>query len=428
MSDGMSVRTLLGRYYLYRATLSVGFITPIFTLFLLRSLTYSEYGVLSAIYSALVVLGEVPTGYVGDRLGRRASLLLSVVFTVGSLGGFVVVEGFFAYAVLYALWALAMTFRSGSMDAWLYDTLDERLDTERFSHVRGRGDAIQNWTAAATMVGGGLLYGLEPTYPFIAAVVFNSLGVIVLLSLPKNSQYTASGRGDMDRLGPRSAFAIARTHLTQPQLRSFVVYIGLFYAVVGVANSYVQPIAVETLAPYAVVFGVRLPAGSELVHTGQSGPALALGLGVLYAGLTTVASVGGYYAGAIKHRLGVRWSVLLTTIATAVAFVIPLWIGLFALPAFTAMRTARPLVEPIANGYINDHTETIGRATLLSMVSMGSMALRTPIALGTGVVADATTATTAVCLLGCIFLVIGGVVWLLDAVVPNIQTDPKSML
>lgn len=137
-----SDRSLVRRYYLYRATLSVGFITPVFTLFILRSLSFTQVGALSALYSVLSVAGEVPTGYVGDRLGRRASLLLSVVFTVASLAGFVVADGFLWYAVLYALWAIALTFRSGSMDAWLYDTLDERLDAERFSHVRGRGDAV----------------------------------------------------------------------------------------------------------------------------------------------------------------------------------------------------------------------------------------------------------------------------------------------
>lgn len=420
MSDFLSERSLLGRYYLYRATMSVGFITPIFTLFLLRSLTYTQLAALSALYSVLAVVSEVPTGYVGDRLGRRASLLLSVAFTVGSVGGFVVMDGFVPYAFLYALWALALTFRSGSIDAWLYDVLDERLDASQFSHVRGRGDAVQNWTAAVSMVGGGLLYGIEPTYPFVAAVAFNSLGFVTLLSLPKNSQY-ADGREGSDRLGPRAAIAIARDHLVRPPLRSLVVYVGLFYAVISVAQGYVQPMAVETLAPYASQFGMDLRAGTAVARAGKAGPSLALGLGVLYAGLTAVAAVGGYYAGRIEDRLGVRRAVLCVSGITAAALVVPLWIGAFALPMFAAMRTSMPLVKPIANGYINDHTASVGRATLLSVVSMGYMALRTPLALGTGVVADATTATTAVAVLGGLFLAIGGTVWLFGTVAPETE-------
>lgn len=419
---------LVRRYYLYRATLSVGFITPIFTLFLLQSLTFTQVGALSALYSVLSVVGEVPTGYIGDRLGRRTSLLLSVVFTVGSLAGFIVTEGFVWYMFLYALWALALTFRSGSMDAWLYDTLDERLDTSQFSHIRGRGDAVQRWAAAVSMVAGGLLYGIAPTYPFIAAVVFNSLGFVTLLSLPKNRQYAGRSDTETDRLSPVEAVSVVRQHLARPPLRSLVLYLGLFYAVVGVANTYVQPMTVETLAPHAAGFGIQVPTGgaTAAARSGEAGAALALGLGVLYASLTAVASAGGYYAGVIEDRLGIRKAVLAVPVIVAVALVVPLWVALFALPAFAAMRTAKPLVQPIANGYINDHAGDIGRATLLSAVSMFYMTLRTPLALGAGITADATTATTAIAVLGALFLVAGGAVWVLGEVAPETETTVEE--
>ena len=418
-----SDRGLVRRYYLYRATISVGFITPIFTLFLLRTLTFTQVGVLSAVCSALSVVGEIPTGYVGDRLGRRANLLLSVLFTVTSLAGFVLASGFLWYGFLYALWALALTFRSGSMDAWLYDTLSERLDSGQFSHIRGRGDAMQNWTAAVSMVAGGLLYGLDPTYPFVAAVGFNSLGSIALLSLPKNRQYADRGADSDsgDRLHPLETVSVIRTYLARPPLRALVLYIGLFYAVLSVSHTYVQPMVVETLGPYVAALGVQVPAGGPMAaaRAGEAGAALALGLGVLYAALTAVSSAGGYYAGAIEARLGVRKAVVVVPALTAVVLVVPLWIALVALPTFATIRTAKPLVQPIANGYINDHVEAVGRATLLSAVSMSYMALRTPLALAAGVAADATTATTAVAALGGLFLVAGGAVWLFGAIAPE---------
>jgi MFS family permease len=435
-AGGPSERALVRRYYWYRATLSVGFVTPVFTLFLLRSLTFTQVGVLSALYSVLAVVGEVPTGYVGDRLGRRASLLLSVGFTVASLAGFVIVEGFLPYAVLYALWALALTFRSGSLDAWLYDTLDRRLDADRFTHVRGRGDAVQRWTAAVSTVAGGLLYGVAPTAPFVAAVAFNSLGVVALLSLPKNAQYvSADGEGGAgggtgadatdDRPDFRTVVTVASDRLARPPLRSVVLYVGLFYAVVGVAGAYVQPMTVETLAPVAADLGVPLPAGSavEAARSGEAGAVLASGLGVLYALLTAVSSVGGYYAGAVEDRLGVRRAVLLVPGVTVVACILPVWVGLAALPAFAAMRTASPVLQPITNGYVNDHVSGVGRATVLSVVSMVTLLLRTPLALGAGVVADRTTATTAVAVLGGLFLVCGTAIWLAGDVAPAAGDD-----
>jgi hypothetical protein len=104
--------------------------------------------------------------------------------------------------------------------------------------------------------------------------------------------------------------------------------------------------------------------------------------------------------------------------------VVPVGVALLALPTFAAMRTAMPLVQPIATGYVNDRVGNVGRATLLSAVSMFYMALRTPLALGAGMVADATTATVAVGALGALFLAVGGAVWLLGDVAPDV--DPGS--
>jgi MFS family permease len=413
-------RRSVGRYYAYRATLSVGFITPVFTLFLLRTLSFTEVGVLSAVYAGLSVVGEIPTGYVADHLGQRTSLLCSVAATVASLAGFVLVSSFAWYVVLYALWALALTLRSGSIDAWLYEALDEHLDADDFSHVRGRGDAVQRATSAVTMVGGGLLYGLDPTYPFVAAVAFTSLGFVTLLSLPANG-CDGDGDGADTGPGPRETFGLLRRRLLRPPLRSLVLFVGLFAAVLGVAAGYVQPMAVERLGPTASALGVSLPAGGAVAaaRSGSAGPALALGLGVLYAGLSAVSSVGGYYAGAVERRLGVRGTLLAVTVATSVLLVLPVGLALLALPAFVAVRTGPAVFTPVAHGYVNDAVDGAGRATTLSGVSMLSMLVRTPLALAAGVVADATTATTAVATLGAGLFMVGGAVWLAGDVAPG---------
>jgi len=86
---------LVARYYALQATRPTGFIAPIFALFVLRDVTFPEFGVLSAVLSVASVGGEVPAGYVGDRYGRKGSLALSVVLSVLPLLGFVVAQGSF---------------------------------------------------------------------------------------------------------------------------------------------------------------------------------------------------------------------------------------------------------------------------------------------------------------------------------------------
>ena len=382
---------LVRRYYLYRATATVGFITPIFTIFLLRDLSFAELGALSALYSALVVLGEVPTGYVGDSLGRRNSLVLAAVFKAASLVGFVVADTFAAFAVLYVLWALGLTFDSGALSAWLYETLEERLDPADFTRVRGRGESVNGWVGAAAMIGGSLLYVVDPRYPFLLATGWVLLGLPVLLSLPE------PGTTDDRQTPVREIAGLARGALLRPPLRSFVLFTALAFGTVSAAQLYVQPIAVDVLSGL-------VPAGASPV----AGVPPAASLGVLYAAFTAVAALASDRAATVESWLGRRRAIAVLSVATAVFMVLPLAVPLLAFPAFFVMRGADPLLRPITQAVLNDSLGSAGRATLLSAVSMVYAFVRVPLALGGGVLADATAPLAALAAFGGVFLVVGG--------------------
>ena len=84
---------LVAKYYAYRATATFGFFWPIFTVFLLsRDLNYTQIALLGSLSAGVGVLGELPTGYVGDRVGRRNSLLLGAVARADSVYGLAVVH------------------------------------------------------------------------------------------------------------------------------------------------------------------------------------------------------------------------------------------------------------------------------------------------------------------------------------------------
>jgi len=374
------------KYYAYQAVSSTGFITPIFTLFMLsRGLSYSEIATLSAVVAVLVTAGEIPTGYVGDRVGRRNSLVASTLLLVASLVGFVWARSFPAFVVLYALWAVGLTFASGSDSAWLYDTLDARDDAAAFTRLRGRGQSVKRGASVVTMVVGSLLYVADPTAPFVAGATLNSLAVPVLLSMPRNEGYAD---GASDGLTVAEAVGVVRRALTRPALRAFLLYVGLFFGVVSASNTYVQPVTVDVLEARVATLGIPEEAT----------------LGVLYAGFTGVAGVASYYAGTVEDALGVRRAVLFVPVAVAAALVVPRTLAAVAIPAFFAMRAAEALLRPMASGYLNDRIADAGRATVLSAASMAYALLRVPLILAGGVVADAAGPLTAVAGFGGTFL------------------------
>lgn len=403
------VNRFIGKYYLYEATRSIGFITPIFALFVLRDLSFAQYGILGGLYSAIVVFGELPTGYVGDRYGHRTSLALSAVFTVLSLAGFVFVQSFWPYVLFWVFWGLAMPFASGSLDAWLYEALDRCSDfeTDAFVRIRGRGESVKQWTSLTAMLLGGLLYVIDPTYPFIASVILNSLSLPVLFTLPAGRKRTdgSPGRSDPpdggeERITIREALSFIRQRFTAPPLRTFVAYTGLFFAVLSAATSYIQPLARDLLE-----------VSIESITVGGQSLTLSVVLGVLYAGFTVISAIASYFASDIKETLGLWRTLILVPVVCALLLVLPLFVAASVLLMFVALRGSNALLLPIVNGYLNDHVGSAGRATTLSAFSMCYQLLRIPLVLTVGVVADVVSVTAATGLLGVAFLFGAVVLW-----------------
>ena len=428
------------KYYLYRASGHPGFHWPIYVLFLLRNgLTFTEIGAIASIQSLVVIAGEVPTGYVGDRIGRRNSLAVASLLILVSNLTYLVASDFLGFTMVFVALSLGGTFVSGSASAWLYDTLDEHRMEAEFTHVSGRAGAVSNWAQAATMIAGGVLYVVDPYYPFIAAVCLSLVNVALVFSLPKNAQYAGralhadadSGGGDGEseaagedgeeseedesgddaRLTVLEALPVIREQLSKPSLRSFVVYMALFGGALVTADIYIQPIAREAL---------RTSVGSLL--SAYNVPEAAT-LGVLYASFTVVSAVVSDYAGDAEDRFGARRVLLLVPLGIAILYLLPPLVPLLAFPMFFVMKGGLALVFPISGRYLNDRIDSVGRATVLSVVSMLRAVAGVPFRVGSGLLADYATPLVAVAALGALF-VVGTVA--LQAFSPPMRTTAET--
>ena len=354
---------VVATYYAYQATLSFGFFAPVFTIFLLaRDLSYTEIALLSTESAILTVVGEVPSGYLGDRLGRRASLLVSTTAMTLSIAGFVVAESFPAFVLLYGLWALARVFRSGTGDAWLYETLRDRLDDEgRFTTVRGRGRAVNLGVTVVATLAGGALYTVQPALPFAVSAGLHALGIPILLSFPKTATFE---EGRDSTVSVRATARVVREQLTAPGTRTVVAVAAVVFAYTNTVNSYVQPTVRDI---------VGLPVSL---------------LGPLYAGFTLVSALAGYYTGAVDARLGSRRTIFLTAPLVILGVGLVTLFPLLAIPAFLAYKGAETLLRSVTAGFLNDRVTDTGRATTLSAASMTYVLARLPLLVAAGAFAD----------------------------------------
>jgi hypothetical protein len=378
------------KYYAYVATQAAWFIVPIWTLFLLeQGLSYTQLAILNGVWWSATVLGEIPTGYVGDRIGRRNSLLLGSVTSIVAVLAFGQMRTFASILAVYVVWGIGTTFRSGADSAWLYDTLAEDTDEEAFTRIKGRGSSIRLAVMAASAAAGGYLASVDMYAPFVATAAVVAVGAGVTLTMPKNRAYRQECRGpageipadcpDADAFTPRDAIPVIRETLTAPPLRSFVLAVGAFYAIAWSAGVYTQPIAED------VAFGLGMSEGQMTAM-----------LGWLYAGFSGVSAIITYYADRIEAAVGAQRWVRVAPALLGVAFLFAVLVPVLAIPAFFLMRALLHATDVLKDRYVNDRTGSVGRATVLSAASMLFGLARVPFRLLSGVVGDLTSPLTAI--------------------------------
>ena len=142
-------------------TLAASFIWGINTLFLLDAgLNATAAFAANALFTAGMVLFEVPTGVVADTWGRRISYLLgSLTLAVSTILYWLAWQmhaPFWAWAVTSVLLGLGFTFFSGATEAWLVDALKFTGFKGNLESVFAKGQIV----AGSAMLSGSVLGGL----------------------------------------------------------------------------------------------------------------------------------------------------------------------------------------------------------------------------------------------------------------------------
>lgn len=379
-------------YYVYKSTRAVEFYRPVmFLYFLSLGLTFTQIAILEALYNLTTVAGEVPTGYVGDRVGRRNSLLVGTALIAIALVGVGLVDSFPGLAGFYVTWSVGYAFRSGSEDAWLYDTLTDDLVEDAFAGVRGRGESVALAVGVFGSVVGGYLGGIDLTYPFFVGAGVTALGVPVLLSLGEPDTYRATST---DELGVRRMLGIVRSALTRRDLRSFVLYYYVAFLAVGyLVFMFLQPVF------EAVVVDLGVPRR-------QVEPLL----GWYYAAISLLGATFSYYTGAIRERIGIRIWFIALPLGVGASLVAMYFVPPVAVVVLLGVQSIGAPTSALATQYVNDRIQSLGRASVLSAMAMVSGLTVVPFQLGGGTVSDLTSPRFALAVAGTSLVVVSAAI------------------
>jgi MFS family permease len=141
-------------------------LVPIYPLYALlfadTGLSDAEISALFAVWSAVGIVAEVPSGALADHVGRRAALVTGALVQAVGYASWVVFPGFAGFAAGFVLWGLGGAFASGAQEALLHDGLTAVGAEDHYARVQGwvgaAGLAVQVPTAGiatALFVAGG---------------------------------------------------------------------------------------------------------------------------------------------------------------------------------------------------------------------------------------------------------------------------------
>jgi MFS family permease len=346
-----SIARRLRTFYVFRLLATSYLYGAIFMMFQAsRGLTFFEQLALGGVFSAVVVVVEVPTGVFADRVGRRRSMLAGALAMVVSCLVAVNAHGFATFAIAEALAAVSIALCSGADSAYLYDFLRAHDRAHEYGQREAAASAAHLIGSALAFAGGGLLARVDLTLPYyVTAGVAAATAVVACFLDDDRALLAAHGapRRSLRTWGAQVTSALADVGKS-PRLLWLVGYSAVVFVLLRATIYLYQP---------------------YLDERGLG----TVGKGLLFAGVYVVAAVAAYRTHVLRRRVGeevLLWALLA---ALAVSFIGlagagngPWMLSLLVVQAI-ANGIYSPLTKPLLNREIIDSQR---RAAILSVESM----------------------------------------------------------
>jgi MFS family permease len=148
-------------YPLYQATRWLYFWQPVFLLYFASVLSPDEALLVLITRSAGVVILEVPSGYLSDRIGRRVTLVSSVLASALGAALMALTGSLWPFLIAQLLSAVGDAFNSGTDTSLLYDSLAELKREGEVGDHEARARSFGLVALGVSALVGGLLSGFD---------------------------------------------------------------------------------------------------------------------------------------------------------------------------------------------------------------------------------------------------------------------------
>ena len=339
----MNIYSNIWKLYVIKGLKWFMIVMPIVVLFFQENgLSLQQVMILQGIYSFMVAIMEIPSGYLADVFGRKYTLILGGIFC---FFGFLIISlsfSFWYFIIGEIILGIGSSFISGADSAILYDSLAESKKEKEYSKVEGVAYGIGNFSEAIAGICGGLLAEISLRLPWNVQVVVAGLIIpfTFLLIEPKKHQQNKLAKSF------KTIWQIVKFSMIENKTLKWLIILS-------------SSIGFSTLS---------LAWFAQPYFKSIDMPLKYFGFAWAFLNLTTgFSSINAYRLQGLLSKnsflillsLGISIPVFLLSKSTAI-------LGLILI---TTVYIVRGLATPIMRTYINDLTPSNMRATVLSLRS-----------------------------------------------------------
>lgn len=132
----MSWKRSITNVLLFNFLNNISFERVLWVVYLLnKNISLVEIGLVQSILNMSMFIFEFPTGFIGDRYGRKTSLFIGNIMITIYLCIFLFSSKFYQFCIGSVFYGLGMTFISGSNEALVYDNLKGLNKEDRYNDI-----------------------------------------------------------------------------------------------------------------------------------------------------------------------------------------------------------------------------------------------------------------------------------------------------
>jgi MFS family permease len=298
---------------------------------------------LQAIFAVSIAIFEIPTGFIGDQLGRKKTLLLGYLIIAGGWILYAFSGTFWQFVIAEVSLGLGFGFFSGTDSSLVFESLHEEKRTDSFTRIEGKQLGFGHAAEALSALIGG----------FCAS--FLSIAMLMLFSS------CAAGLA-----------VVLCFRLTEPERRPYRHPRGTLYGLYKIGRYvFLRSRVVRFAVPLMAACGLSTMLGVWLYQPLWQERGIPVWLfGVLWAGMALPASLSGYFAHKLEKKMGKKLILWLLPLPAIIGYIcialIPGWGAVFFIYMVPLLRG---LTFPILSQYVHEETFSDKRATVLSIQS-----------------------------------------------------------